>query len=122
MANYTRFTNLEVTGDLKTSGGGGGGGGVFVVNFTGALTTPDKTDAEIAAAAAAGNLIVFSWESEGEGWCKAIASVILNGSGNITEASAYTSLMTYDGIGYIKGIVRSGSSWQRQERSLGGGQ
>ena len=60
MPDYTKFTNLEVTGHLKvagqevTPGGGGGGSSVLVVNLTydeeidGLIA--DKTYAEVIAA------------------------------------------------------------------------
>ena len=71
----------------ESGGGGGGSGGVLAVTFGGVSgAVPDKTTEEIAAAASAGQLVVFNWTTE-YGKCSALASVTVS-SGTMTGAAA----------------------------------
>lgn len=82
---------------VPSSGGGGGGSGAFMVTFGGSAgRTPDKTLAEIAAAASAGQLVVFKWSVEG-GPFIGIANITLS-NGSMTEATASAVNGYYDGM------------------------
>ena len=78
---------LSIDSDGEPSWALPSGGGSFVVTFGGSSgVTPDKTNAEIAAAASAGQLVVFNWTTE-YGKCSALASVTVS-SGTMTGAAA----------------------------------
>ena len=93
----------------------GGGGGVLVVTFGGDYgLTPDKTTAEIAAAASAGQLVVFKWSREG-GVFVGIADITLS-NGSMTAATASAVNDMYDGM--LSAMKYGSGSWSSLEKYL----
>lgn len=91
------------------------GGGALVVTFGGSAgLTPDKTNAEIAAAASAGQLVVFKW-SRDDGIFFGIAYIALQ-SGTMTYAQASATNNMYDGM--LSTMTYDGV-WSSTEKYLG---
>ena len=94
--------------DTSSSGGGGGGGGGLVVTFN-MSNVPDKTNAEIAAAASAGQPVIFNWEDFFAGRVSAVADITVSG-GSLSRAYAYAA-KPFSGSGYLCSETYNGTQW-----------
>lgn len=93
-----------------------GGGGALVVTFGGSYgLTPDKTNAEIAAAASAGQLVVLKWSLEGDVFVGIADITLSNGSMVGAKASAANSNMG----GMLSTMTYEVGSWSATEIYLG---
>ena len=94
----------------------GGGGGMLVVTFGGSYgLTPDKTVAEIAAAASAGQLVVFKWSLQGDVFVGIADITLSNSLMTGAKASAVNSNMG----GMLSTMTYQAGSWSATEIYLG---
>lgn len=91
-------------------------GGALVVTFGGGEgLTPDKTTAEIAAAASSGQLVVFKWSLQGDVFVGIADITLSNGSMTGAKASAVNSNMG----GMLSTMTCQVGSWSATEIYLG---